>query len=72
MQLFLQKTFPGGPVVKNSLANEEDVGLIPGSGRPPREGKDNHSSMPVWEIPWTEAPAGYSPWGRKCKTQLSN
>ena len=24
-----------------------------------------HSSILAWEIPWTEAPAGYSPWGRK-------
>ena len=25
--------FPGGSVVKNSLANARDMGLIPGSGR---------------------------------------
>ena len=24
-----------------------------------------HSSILAWEIPWTEEPAGYSPWGRK-------
>ena len=24
-----------------------------------------HSSILVWKIPWTEEPAGYSPWGRK-------
>ena len=22
-----------------------------------------HSSILAWEIPWTEEPAGYSPWG---------
>ena len=22
-----------------------------------------HSSIPAWEIPWTEARGGYSPWG---------
>ena len=22
-----------------------------------------HSSILVWEIPWTEEPGGYSPWG---------
>ena len=22
-----------------------------------------HSSILVWEIPWTEQPGGYSPWG---------
>ena len=30
--------FPGGSVVKNPSANEEDMGLIPGSGRAPGEG----------------------------------
>ena len=24
-----------------------------------------HSSIPAWEIPWTEEPGGYSPWSRK-------
>ena len=24
-----------------------------------------HSSILAWEIPWTEEPAGYSPWGCK-------
>ena len=24
-----------------------------------------HSSILAWRIPWTEEPAGYSPWGRK-------
>ena len=24
-----------------------------------------HSSILAWEIPWTEKPGGYSPWGRK-------
>ena len=31
--------FPDGSVVKNLPANAEDVGLIPGSGRSPGEGK---------------------------------
>ena len=30
--------FPGGTVVKNLPANAEDLGLIPGLGRSPREG----------------------------------
>ena len=33
--------FPRGSVVKNLPANAGDVGLIPGSGRPPGEGNDN-------------------------------
>ena len=24
-----------------------------------------HSSIAAWEIPWTEEPGGYSPWGHK-------
>ena len=36
--------FPGGPMVKNPLANAGDagdMGLIPGSGRSPGEGNCN-------------------------------
>ena len=32
--------FPGRSVIKNLLANAGDTGLIPGSGRSPREGND--------------------------------
>ena len=31
-----------------------------------------HSSILAWEIPWTEETAGYSPQGRKSRTQLCN
>ena len=31
---------------------------------PLEEGMAIHSSILVWEIPWTEEP-GYSPWGHK-------
>ena len=33
--------FPGVSVVNNPLANAEDMGLIPGSGRRPGEGNGN-------------------------------
>ena len=33
--------FPGDSVVKNLPANAEEVGLIPGTGRSPREGNGN-------------------------------
>ena len=33
--------FPGSSVVKNSPANAEDAGSIPGSGRSPGEGNSN-------------------------------
>ena len=32
---------------------------------PLEEGLATHSSILAWRIPWTEEPAGYSPWGHK-------
>ena len=29
------------------------------------EGMATQSSILAWRIPWTEEPAGYSPWGHK-------
>ena len=29
------------------------------------EGMATHSSILAWRIPWTEEPAGYSPWGHR-------
>ena len=29
------------------------------------EGMATHFSILAWRIPWTEKPAGYSPWGCK-------
>ena len=31
-----------------------------------------HSSVIAWELPWTEDLVGYSPWGHKEWTQLSD
>ena len=45
-------------------ANAEEVGLIPGSGRSPKEGNGNPLQYLAWKIPWTEEPVG-SPWGHK-------
>jgi len=45
--------------VKNSPASAGDVrdsGLIPGSGRFVEEKMAAHSTIPAWEIPWTEGP----------------
>ena len=39
------------------------MGLIPGSGRSPGGGNDNHSSMLAWRIPWTEEPGGLQAMG---------
>ena len=52
-------------MIRNLLVNAADTGLIPGSGISPGEGNGTHSSILAWEIPWTEEPGGYSPWGYK-------
>ena len=58
--------FSGGLVIKNTSVNARDMSLIPGLGRPlEKEWQATYSSFPAWEIPQTEEPAGYSPWGRK-------
>jgi len=46
--------FPGDSVVKNPLANAEDVGLIPGTERSPGEGTGNPLQYSCQEILWTE------------------
>ena len=51
-------------LVKNPPENAEDtgdMGSIPGLGRSPGVGNDNHSSILAWKIPCTEKPGGYSP-----------
>ena len=46
----------GGSVVKNTLTNAGDVGLIPGLGRSPGEGNGNPLQYLAWKIPWMEEP----------------
>ena len=55
-ELAYGRGFPGGSVVKNPPANAGDRGSMPGSGKSPREGNLTHSSILVWNIPWTEEP----------------
>ena len=38
---------------------------------PLEKGMETRWNILAWRIPWTEGPAGYSPWGRKSLTQLS-
>ena len=45
--------FPGGSAGKESTCNAGDLGLIPGLGRSPGEGKGYPSSILAWRIPWT-------------------
>ena len=58
--------FQGELAVKNLPANAGDVETWVqslGEEGPLKEEMATHSSILVWEIPWTEEPADYSPWG---------
>ena len=60
--------FPGGSVGKESACDAGDTGEAGQSlswEDPLEKGRATYSSILAWRIPWTEEPAGYSPWGRK-------
>ena len=50
--------FPGGSVVKNPAAKQERGVRSLGWSDPSQEEMATHSSIPAWEIPWTEGPGG--------------
>ena len=52
----LLKGFPGVSDGKESACNAGDLGLNPGSGRFPGEGKAIQASILAWRIPWTDEP----------------
>ena len=59
----LRNGFPDGILGKESTCkagDTGDAGLIPGSGRSPREGNGNPLNILAWEIPWTEEPGPWS------------
>ena len=65
--------FPGSLVGKESACNTGDWGSIPGSGRCPGEGNGNPLQYSCLEKSHGQRSlAGYSPWGCKSWTQLSN
>ena len=49
----LDMGFPCDSAGKESACNEGHLGLIPGLGRSPGEGKDTHSSILACRISWT-------------------
>ena len=61
----LTSGFPGGSDSKEPACDTGDLDSILGSGRSLQKEMATHSSILVWEIPWTEEPGGYSPWGCK-------
>ena len=52
MQLKVITGFPGVLNGKEPACNARDPSLIPGSGRSPRKGMVNHSSILAWRILW--------------------
>ena len=67
--------FPGGSVVKNPPANTEnsgEEGSIQGGEDPLEEEMATHSSIVVWEIPWTEEPEVVQFMGSQSRTRLSD
>ena len=64
-----RRGFPGGasdeePACQRRRHKEALVRSL-GQEDPLEEGMATHSSILAWRIPWTEEPAGYSPWGRR-------
>ena len=57
--VFIALGLPSDSVVKNILANREDVALTLGSTISPREGNGNPLQYSSWEIPWTEEPGEF-------------
>ena len=65
--------FPGGSVVKNPLAKQETQIRFLELEDPLEEEMTTHSSIPTWEIPWTEEPGGLqSPGQQKSQTGFSD
>ena len=48
--------FPGGSLVKNPPAMQEMQVWSLGGEDPLEKKMEIHSSIPAWEIPWTEEP----------------
>ena len=65
--------FPGSSNGKESACSARDLGLITGSGISPGEENGNPLQYSCLENPLGQrSPAGYSPWGLKSWTQLSD
>ena len=57
--------FSGSLGLKNLLANQKTWVRSLGQEDPIVKEMAIHSSILVWEIPWTQEPSGLRPWGRK-------
>ena len=64
--------FPGGSAVKNLPAIQEAQIRSLGQQDPLEKEMATHSSILAWEIPGQRSLVGYSPWGHKSWTRLSD
>ena len=62
---FNHRAFLVAQTVKNLPAMQETWVQSLGQEDPLEKGMATYSSILVREIPWTEGPGGYTPWGRK-------
>ena len=58
--------------MQETAYNAEDPGLIPGLEDSLEKEMAIHSSILAWEIHGQRSLVGYSPWGRKSQTRLSD
>ena len=49
--------------MQETISSAGDSGLIPGIGGPLEKEMAIHSSILVWEVPWTEEPGGLKSMG---------
>ena len=68
----LYQGFPGSSAVQKPPGNTGDVGLLPGSGRPPGEGNGNTLHYSCLRNPMDrETMAGRSPWGSQRELDMT-
>ena len=69
--LFMTMGLPGDSVVKNMPAKQQMQLRSLGQKGPLEKEMATHSSIPAWEIPWTEEPGRLQPLGsQKRQTRL--
>ena len=65
-KILVQRASLVAQIIKNWLARQETRVQSPGWEDPLEKGMATHSSIPAWEISWTEKSVGlYSPWSHK-------
>ena len=59
------RDFPGDLDKTNLLVMQETQVQCVAKENPLEKETASHFNILAWRIPWTEKPAGYSPWGHK-------